>query len=250
MGTAIQCSGDASAARERLGDAGPGVADERDLAVRDRELLPQEAHHRVGRRPPARVALPAADHEHADPLRRHAAARQVVPHRLGERLDQVAVRRIDVVVVDRQRRCAALGLPGQLDQRVALEQAEVEDRGDHERERPAGRGLGGEHRGERVARRLRGAGLAAQARDPDLGREPQDRRGGPGHRRGLGLGARPRRIVGREVGDEQEQRPDMRPGVPGHAVGATSRPPIRSCFTMVARTSTIARTASSAVMSE
>ena len=55
------------------------------------------------------------------------------------------------------------------------------------------------------------------------------------------------RVEGR-VGDDVLEVAVTRSGA--HAVGAASRPPIRSCFTIVARTSTIARTASSAVMSE
>ena len=146
--------------------------------------------------------------------------------------------RIHVIVKDQGVGMLAAKLCERLAKGVALPEVPIERCRQHENLTGAARGFIVEHSGETMFTGIF-AGMHDETSQAHPRREPQNARHRFSQRIGLRLSAGPVRLTRPQVARQDER---------SHA--ALSRPPTRSYFTMVASTSTMARTASSAVMSE
>jgi hypothetical protein len=189
------------------------VADESDFAGRDAELLPNQAHQPVRIGAGGCVGLSAGGQNQPRALRTGWADR--ARHLIGESLNHQRMARIGVVVMESDGGVLAARLTDCLPKRFALQKIEVQrSRKDKDLARVPALQSGG----KRVDRSQR-----------YLWSESKYRLAGRNYTT---------RVSAARICDEEENRDQC------------SLPPMRPCLTIAASTSTMARTATSAVMSE
>ena len=192
-----------------------GMPDKSDFAGGEAELFPHQTHQPVTICAAARIAVAAGGEYQADVLEGSRVRRDGACDLIGESLDHQGMRGVDVVVMNAELRIGSPGLSDRMSESLALQQIEIESGGQHEDLSWA------------VAR--------------DCGRQGID--GNQFHCRPetenrLASRGYCTRVPAVEIGGEDERGSQY------------SFPPIRPCLVMEASTSTIARTATRAVMSE
>ena len=148
--------------------------------------------------------------------------------------------KIDVIVKYRDVRLATSKLRQRSSERLALPHTPFERRGKHESFTSTVGCFGIQHITE-LALACIFPRMHGERRQPNPRRKAQNPRYRLGEIFRLRQRSVPVSLIGEKLGREYERR---------RAHAAFRRPPTRSYFTMVASTSTMARTASSAVMSE
>ncbi|HUA18760.1 MAG TPA: hypothetical protein VMB25_08450 [Bryobacteraceae bacterium] len=192
-----------------------GVADEADFAGCQTELLPNQTHQPVRIGAAGRIAVAAGSQDQPNLLWGSCLSRYRARQLIGERLDDQRMSGIGVIVMNRKCGMLPARLTDRVSERFALEQVEIEGGRKNE-------DLTGAAAADRGGQIIDGSQLNVRS-------EAEYRFAGRCYRAC---------VAAMRVANEDERR------------GQCSLPPMRPCLTMVASTSTMARTATSAVMSE
>ena len=93
------------------------------------ELLPNQAHQSITVRATAGIAMAAGSEDETDLLGRSSFARNGSCGLIGKSLDHQGMRWVDVVVMNGELRTGSPGLSDRMSKSLALEQIEIESRG-------------------------------------------------------------------------------------------------------------------------
>jgi hypothetical protein len=212
---------------ERQGEERLHVPSDPHFGGRQPQPLPNQPHQSIGVRAACGITMAAGSKNQSSMLQCAGFRRNRACHLIGEALHQQGMPGIDIVMMQRNfgmlPPCLADGMP----QSFALEQIEIERDGKDENFPSVS------------FRFLRDRVVKLVDRcQPDHWLKPQDRLTGYGYGASLITCFTPGFFPAVQIGSEDERR------------GQRSFPPIRPCLVIVANTSTMARTATSAVMSE
>ena len=200
---------------ESLREKRMGMAKKSNFAGGETELFPHQTHQTVTVRATGRVPMSAGGEDQADVLRGLGVGRDGAGNLIGQSLDHQGMGGVDIVVMNGELRMRTPSFTDGLSESFALQQIEIQSGREYENfSRVAAANCSGQV--------FDGSQFNLRSETEDWGTSRGDQAGVPAL----------------EVADENERGSQR------------SFPPIRPCLVMEASTSTIARTATSAVMSE